>query len=329
MGIISCIAPNSFLAQTFFPPSSTFDPQRDMPDLTGQIILVTGGNSGIGLETIYHLLLKGATVYMTCRSLSKGQAANEELKKRTGGREAKLLQLDLADLSSVRRAAENFLGMEGSLDVLFNNAGIMSVPVDQLTAQGYDAQFGTNVLGHYFFTTLLLPALSASAQATGHPARVINTSSALAQMAPSTPSGIEYRSLKDKADGERSEVVKKLGTNALYAQSKLGNILLSHHLNALYSSSLSSCAIHPGVLRSNLGKEHSNPVEYAVSRALFFPIEMGPLTQLWAGTMGSAEGARGKCFIPWAREGAPLKKAEIKENQEELGRWLEEQVKGY
>jgi retinol dehydrogenase 12 len=101
-----------------------------MPDLTGQMIIVTGGNSfvhpllllsllradpssapnsGIGLETIHHLLLKNATVYMTVRSLSKGEAANEELSRRTGGKEAKLLELDLADLRSVRRAAEVFV----------------------------------------------------------------------------------------------------------------------------------------------------------------------------------------------------------------------------
>ncbi|KAG8678437.1 hypothetical protein FRC08_017779 [Ceratobasidium sp. 394] len=135
-----------------------------IPDLTGQTMIVTGGNAGIGRETSKALLNKNAKVYLAARSKSKADKAIEWLKTETGGRAPIFLELDLADLASVRQAAEEFRRKEPELHVLFNNAGVMVSPVELKTADGYDLQFGTNVLGHYLFTTLLLPTLIHTAQ---------------------------------------------------------------------------------------------------------------------------------------------------------------------
>ncbi|KAJ6620241.1 hypothetical protein B0H10DRAFT_2175766 [Mycena sp. CBHHK59/15] len=188
-----------------FPPK--FQPERDMPDLSGKITLVTGGNTGIGYQTVKQLLLKNAKVYLAARSEEKAAAAIQKLEEETK-KTALFIQLDLADLPSVRKAAETFLAQEQKLDILFNNGGVMVSPPEMLTAQNFDLQFGTNVIGHYFLTDLLLPALKASYEESKIPARVINTSSMGHQFAPST--GIEFVSLK--GGPERDAWVKKAGS---------------------------------------------------------------------------------------------------------------------
>jgi len=165
----------SIIAESFPPhPIFTVD---DIPDLSGQIIIVTGGNTGIGKETVKELLNHDAKVYLAARNQEKAFAAIKELSEVTG-KEAIFLKLDLSDLKGIKAAAEEFLSKETQLHVLFNNAGVMVPPVEQLTADGYDLQFGTNVLGHFYFTKLLLPTLIATAKTSSDgKARVVNTSS--------------------------------------------------------------------------------------------------------------------------------------------------------
>ena len=142
-------------------------------------MLPAGGNTGIGKEIIKELLKHNAKVYMAARSREKALATIEELKKETG-KETHYIHLDLTSLASVRKAAEEFLSKEDALHTLFNNAcvspvslcvwvwrvtgkrvrrGVMWCPVADVTADGYDMQFGTNVVGHFLLTQLLLPAL--------------------------------------------------------------------------------------------------------------------------------------------------------------------------
>ncbi|KAJ7116270.1 hypothetical protein C8R43DRAFT_1137945 [Mycena crocata] len=214
--ILVKIAPNSTLSTDVYPPTSKFDPERDMPDLSGKIVLVTGGNTGIGYHTVRFLLLKNA--------------------KTETGKRAIFLELDLADLHSVRRAATAFLAQETRCDVLFNNGGVMLCPTDQLTPQGHDIQFGTDVIGHYFLTELLLPALTASYEATQVAARIINTSSTGHTIA---------------APGTGIDFVR------LYGESKLGNVLIANHWAKKHSDVLVSCALHPGSVRTGLQKHMS------------------------------------------------------------------------
>src|SRR5690349_5029946 len=128
--------------------------EADIPDQTGKTALVTGANSGLGLRTAQVLAGMGARVIMACRSPDRGQAAVEK-----AGRNAELLELDLADLASVRKAAAEARDRTGDkIDVLVNNAGVFATPHNR-TADGFELQFGTNHLGHAALTWLLMPAL--------------------------------------------------------------------------------------------------------------------------------------------------------------------------
>ncbi|KAJ7065630.1 NAD-binding protein, partial [Mycena amicta] len=320
------------LLSTIFPPS--FSPQRDIPSLSDQIILVTGGNTGIGLETIRQLVRKDAAkVYLAARSPEKAAKAIESLEAAKDARKGQVvfLQLDLADLKSVRRAAEEFLSKEERLDVLFNNGGVMGSPPEQLTAQGYDLQFGTNVIGHYFLTELLLPALLKSHLTTSRPARVVHTSSSGHIFAPTPGPGIDFPSLT--GGPERDAWVAKKGSFrgpwALYGESKLGNILVSYHYADRYSKDvLVSCALHPGGIKSDLQRNIAG-WQQVLAQSLLYPTPMGALTQLWAGTVADPAEIHGQYLVPWGKVGKPDKRAVDTKLRADVMRFLEEQVKGF
>ncbi|KAJ6501765.1 NAD(P)-binding protein [Mycena vulgaris] len=322
------IAPNCALSTDVFPPSSTFEPERDMPDLSGKITLVTGGNQGIGYHTVKQLLLKNAKVYLAARSVERAAEAIQKLEAETG-KTAIFLQLDLADLPSVRRAATAFLAQESQLDILFNNGGVMITPPELLTAQNHDLQFGTNVIGHYFFTQLLLPALTASYEASKVPARIINTSSAGHKVAvPGT--GIDFVSLK--GGPARDEWLKKLNSTValwrLYGESKLGNIVISNHFAKTHSDVLVSCALHPGSVRTDLQKYMPGWMQHIMDWVLPDP-SIGAYTQLWAGTTASPAQITGQYLIPWARIGKAHPISASSKLETETIAYLEEQIKGF
>lgn len=137
---------------------------RDIPSMDGKICLVTGGNIGIGYETVKELVRKGAHVYLAARSQHKAEAAiksiNNDLDPKVTGK-VEFLELDLQSLESTKKAAERFSSREGKLDVLINNAGIMAAPY-KLTIDGFEQQFQTNHLAPFLFTHLLLPKLNAA-----------------------------------------------------------------------------------------------------------------------------------------------------------------------
>ncbi|KAJ6511531.1 NAD-P-binding protein [Mycena vitilis] len=304
-GILSALAPNSHLSTSMIPPPTKFNPERDIPDLSGKIALVTGGNAGLGYETAKQLLLKGATVYIAARSPEKAAKAIRRLRAETKASEGQVhfVKLDLADLQSVRAAATDFLAREKRLDILFNNGGVMTTPPDQLTAQNFDLQFGTNVLGHFSFTELLIPALRASHSASGIPARVINVSSWGHNLAPK-PTGFAMDTLK--GGKARDHQIKKWGSMMaplrLYGQSKLGNILISNYFARQYGGILVSCAVHPGFISTDLGR-HDRMQNMMFK--MYYRAPMGAQTQLWAGTTAPAANINGQYLIPWARVAGP------------------------
>ncbi|KAM0754491.1 NAD-P-binding protein [Meredithblackwellia eburnea MCA 4105] len=323
---LACIAPNSDASLNFFPPSSKFDPQRDMADMTGKVIIVTGGNSGLGYFTALHLVKKNARVYIATRNAERAQEAISKLKSEARGGDARFLQVDLGDMNSVRKAAEEFLEREKVLDVLVNNAGIMAVPKSMISAQGYDAQWATNVMGPYLFTKLLMPALRESHLQSGRKARIVNLSSALLRQAPNTPTGVEWKSLK--AGKERDATIKSWGAMTAYGQSKLANVTLSNVFRTVYGNDVTSCSVHPGVLRSNLS-QHMGKVEIMIVNTLLAaPTEMGSLTILFGAT-ASDETVDGKYLIPWARVGPAPEKAEAQGTQNALLEWLEKETESY
>ncbi|KAG9122607.1 hypothetical protein FRC07_000945 [Ceratobasidium sp. 392] len=298
-----------------------------IPDLTGQVMIVTGGNAGIGRETCKVLLNKGAKVYLAARSKSKADDAIEWLKNETGGKAPMFLQLDLADLPSVRRAVEEFKQKEQKLDVLFNNGGVMTPPIDMKTATDYDIQFATNVLGHYLFTTLLLPVLIHTAQTSprGH-VRVVNVASSGHWFAPK--GGIDYSTLIPN-DAESEARRRKLGVQRLYAQSKWGNVAFANELARRYASQgIISMSLHPGGIKTELQRHLTlGGIAQALLNSILWPAPYGALTQLYAGTSPEGDTLSGQYLIPWAR----LSKSRTDTRDEEAGRrlwaWLEKQVK--
>ncbi|KAF5340805.1 hypothetical protein D9758_017655 [Tetrapyrgos nigripes] len=261
----------SIISEAYPPkPQWTTD---DIPDLTGKVMIVTGGNTGIGKETVKALLEKNAKVYLGACNQAKAEAAIEDLRQKTG-KEAMWVKLDLADLKSVKAAAEEFSSKEERLDVLFNNAGVMGPKFEDLTAQGYDLQFGTNVLET--------------------PAR------------------------------------KKIGSfPGLYNQSKFGNVLFSNELAKRYGDQgIVSVSLNPGNLASDLPRSLP-PIMAFIFKILFmYPVELGALTQLRAGTTPQGAEMNGQYLIPWARVGKASAASENQEESDELWKWLEEQAKG-
>ncbi|HEV2929789.1 MAG TPA: SDR family NAD(P)-dependent oxidoreductase, partial [Propionibacteriaceae bacterium] len=146
----------------------------DIPDQTGRSILITGANTGIGYHTALQLAAKGATVLLASRNPERGRAAYQRILAAAPMARVEVVTLDLADLDTVHRVADQVLASDGGLDVLVNNAGVMGIPDRRTTAQGFELQFGTNHLGHFSLTGRLLPALLARPAS-----RVVTVSSAM------------------------------------------------------------------------------------------------------------------------------------------------------
>ncbi|RPD56663.1 NAD(P)-binding protein [Lentinus tigrinus ALCF2SS1-7] len=299
-----------------FPPKTKFTVDQ-IPDLSGQVILVTGGNVGIGYETIKVLLQHNAKVYLAARSKAKADAAIASLKDTTG-KEAIFLELDLADFAAIKKAADEFLSKEHELHVLFNNAGVMAPPDHPLTKDGYDLQFGTNVIGHWYFTELLMPALRAGVKSSpDNHARVVTTSSSGAYF-----TTLNYDTFKDTPQR------KKLSPEMLYYQSKFGNVVVARQVAKRYADKgIISISVNPGNIRSELQRYVPKVARMVLNAVLLYPTPYGALTQLFAGTMPEALNYNGEFLIPWARLGKCRPEAYDDEVGERLWKWLEEEVK--
>ncbi|KAH9005636.1 NAD-P-binding protein [Lactarius hatsudake] len=307
----------------FFPPKPTWT-AADVPDQTGKTVVVTGGNGGIGRETARVLLSKGARVYIATRSEEKSQKAIEELKKETGKDSIFFLKLDLADLVSIKAATEAYISKETELHTLYNNGGVMNTPIDHVTTQGFDMQFGTNVLGHFYLTKLLLPVLTATAKKTSAgTVRVVNVSSIAHQYG--APEGIRWATL---APGNDSfEARKELTSTKLYGQSKLGNILFSKELARRYGAEgIVSASLHPGIIHTDLGRYSGSFLNW-IEQMIGYDVSYGAITSLYAGTAPAAGELNGKYLTVWARVAVPSKNALNAELGKKLWEWCEEQVK--
>ncbi|KIJ39343.1 hypothetical protein M422DRAFT_257960 [Sphaerobolus stellatus SS14] len=311
--------PDSIISQ-LFPPPSTFDPLRDIPDLTGKVAIVTGGAVGIGYHTVLALLQKNVKIYIATRSETKVNEAIRKLQEETG-REAIFVHLDLADLASVRRAVRELANKEEKLDIYSTT--------HQLTAQGYDLHFGTNVLGHYYFTSLLKPLLKRSTQLNREKARVVFTSSNAFEYAPGD--GIEFDVLKDGP--ARDAKIKEYGFSSIpgkgavwkiYGLSKFtANIFQRDH-----ADEFSSYSVHPGGIQSELTR-HSNSFEQLLSKAVMKPTPMGALTQLYAGTMPEAGNVPGGYFIPWTRLAEQGPRFKNEKLQKRFKEWVDAELRAF
>ncbi|KAL0066450.1 short-chain alcohol dehydrogenase [Marasmius tenuissimus] len=302
-----------------FPPEPTFSVDQ-IPNLSGQVVVVTGGNTGIGYETAKAVLVKNAKVYIACRSREKGRSAIARLREETG-KDAHFLKLDLSSFVSIEQSAQEFLSLERCLHILFNNAGVMEPPIDQVTSEGYDLTVGTNAIGTYYFTTLLLPALLAVAQDGHQKARIVNTSSFSSEQAPDMKK-IDYSIFKGPNDTQR----KKLGTGDIYSASKWMNIAFATEFSRRYGNKgIVSTSCSPGFIRTELQRHWTGPRAW-VANYLLRPTPYGALTQLYAGASVNADEFDGQYFIPWARKSEPNPTARDPVEGKRLWEWFEAQV---
>lgn len=208
-----------------------------MPDLTGQIVIVTGANSGIGLEAAREFARKGAQTILASRNLEKARAALADIQADVPGAQAEIMELDLASLDSVRRFAAAFKAKYSQLDVLVNNAGIMMVPYGR-TEDGFEQQLGTNHLGHFALTGLLFDLLASTPGA-----RVVNVSSGGHRFGEMDFDNLMFE------DGQGYTPMKA------YGRSKLANLLFTNELQRRFEGlgiQAEALAAHPGISDTNL-----------------------------------------------------------------------------
>lgn len=252
--------------------------------------VVTGANTGVGLETARGLAERGMTVVMCSRDPERGRAALEDVRASTGSGSVELVRLDLASLESVRAAAAEILERHPRIAILVNNAGAV-LSDRRTTADGFEATFGVNHLGHFFFTKLLLPALEA-----GAPSRIVNVASDAHRMS----FGLDF----DDLQWERRRY-RGLG---VYADSKLANILFTRELaRRLEGKGVVAHAVHPGVVGSRFGWDGDTRGWFAFGVKLVKPLLLTPAkgarTSLHVATSEEAGRSSG---LYWARS-RPIK----------------------
>jgi NAD(P)-dependent dehydrogenase (short-subunit alcohol dehydrogenase family) len=315
-----------------FPPKPTFT-EKNVPSLIGKVFIVTGGNSGVGLELVKILYSRGGTVYIASRSTSKIDAAIATIRSIFPNSSGKLksLHVDLNDLRTISVCASTFLAQESRLDVLWNNAGIAQVPAGSITAQGHEAHMGVNCLGPFLLTTLLLPILLHTAKASPTASvRVVFTSSSIVDIA-GPPGGLL---LSEHVSGNFSQ---DKGYN--YSASKAGNWLLASEFGKRTRNEGLVC------VTQNVGQCRTDSwnqlplVKWLCSPMLHDPI-MGAYTELWAGLSPDVKCEDGgKCALPWGRWHTDPRKdilQSMKSKEEggtglaaEFWDWCEQQTEAY
>ncbi len=250
----------------------------DIPDQSGRVSIVTGANSGLGQSTARELARAGASVVLAVRDRGKGEEAAGRIRAAVPGAQLSVAPLDLADLSSVREFAGRVADAHDRLDLLVNNAGIMAAP-RRLTKDGFESQFGTNHLGHFALTGLLLPALLAA------PApRVVTVSSHLHRRGT-----MRF----DDLQGER-----KYDRWGAYGQSKLANLMFCFELQRRATEaavSLLSLAAHPGYASTNLqfaatDRFYEKAIGWIGNHVVAQSADMGALPTLYAATVPDLPG---------------------------------------
>jgi NAD(P)-dependent dehydrogenase (short-subunit alcohol dehydrogenase family) len=242
-------------------------------DLTGRHAIVTGANTGIGRETARVLALRGASVTMACRDLEKASVARDAIlasNSQIGKDQLEVMRLDLGQLDQIRDFARNFLATSRPIHLLINNAGVM-LPDRRETADGFEAHFGVNHLGHFLLTRLLEERVRASA-----PARIVNVSS----------DALHFSSLTESLEDLNWESRSFSGWRS-YGDSKLMNVLFTNELNRRFASEgVVSNALHPGIVKTELARDQ--PWWMAAVGLLMLPIsktpEQGAATSVYLAT---------------------------------------------
>ncbi|WYZ36162.1 hypothetical protein EsH8_XI_000045 [Colletotrichum jinshuiense] len=303
----------------------SFNPDRDIPDLSGKVILVTGGNVGLGKQTILQLSKHNpAHIFLAARTKSKALAAIEDIQKAVpGAAPITYLSLDLTSFDSIKKAVRDFHAQSQQLHILINNAAIMATPAGT-TKEGYEIQFGTNHVGHALLTKLLLPTLKRTAAATTPPQdiRIINIASSEETRSPATNT---YEFDKLKTD------MASTSTLIRYGISKVANI---HHARALSRRhpDIRSISLHPGVVNTNL--KNGIGASWPLMKPLL-PLIGLLSTNVWSGTKNqlwatvSPDAKSGEFYFPVGVTGKGSKQSRDKALEDALWDWTERELEGH
>lgn len=257
----------------------------DIPELTGKTIIVTGGSSGLGFESVKALSSKGADVTIASHSIANMDKAKKRILTEDPKAKVNLMELDLADINSIREFTNTFKKSHKNLHVLMNNAGVMTVPYDDIKS-GKQSQMGTNHFGHFALTGLLLDLIKATSNS-----RVVTTSS------------LAYKQGKMDFDNLLFESKNGYSPMKAYGRSKLANLLFTYQLQRQFElnniDSLASAA-HPGLSLTNLGRHVDQKIQFKIFGPLLKVIvqsaAMGALPQLRAAIDPAVKG--GVCYGP-------------------------------
>lgn len=325
----------------------SFNPSA-LPDLSGRVYIITGGNAGIGREAIIHLVRKHATVYMGCRSEKKGLEARKLILELVPNAIVHILILDHMILNSVVAAAKEFGSKETKLHGLINNAGIMATPqeisvdvslllnstvhaIGDLTwGKGYEAQWQTNYLSHFLLTHHLLPILIATARSSlPGEVRITNVTS-IGHKLWTKEIGIDFDDLNQEQGGPWTR----------YGQSKLANVLHAKQLNELYGpgkDNIWTSSLHPGNIKTELTKNatylawlptffNTALVTTLDSFGAFINVEKGAYNSVYCAASGEMKAEMsGKYFVPFAKIVDPSKSGQDMEMAKKLWNWTMEE----
>jgi retinol dehydrogenase 12 len=270
-----------------------------MSDLAGKTFVITGANTGIGKITARELAKRGAHVILACRSADKTQPVIDELKRETGNDKLEFVALDLSDLASVRRCADELLARNIPIHGLINNAGLAGSR--GTTKDGFELTFGTNHLGHYLLTRLLLDRIKQSG-----PARIVNVASQSHYQA----KGINW-------DALRMKTKSRTGLPE-YAVSKLSNVLFTKELaRRLQGTNVTTYALHPGVVATDVWRRVPSPVRWVMKKFMVTP-EEGAQTSIRCATDPALASETGRYYDRDGKERKPAKLANDEQLAQEL-----------
>jgi NAD(P)-dependent dehydrogenase (short-subunit alcohol dehydrogenase family) len=317
--------------QFFFLPAPTLT-ERNLPDQTSKVSIVTGGYAGVGLELSKILYAKHGTVYIAGRNADKAQAAIEKIKADYPDSKGALrfMKVDLSDLPTVKPAVDAFLKKEDRLDVLMHNAGVMMPPNGSLAAQGHELTIATNCLGPFLLNQLLTPLLSKTAESS--PPGAIRTVWAASSVVDATsPKGGVSLDEAGNFAPHKENVVN-------YGSSKSGNYFLAKEFARRYPLSADgqgvlSVSFNPGNLRSELQRHMSGFGRWFVN-LICYPVVFGAYTELWAGWSPEITPEHNGAYVwPWGRFGGVRSDvaAELREggNAERFWSWCEKETRDY
>ena len=251
--------------------------------MKGKTVVITGGNAGIGKATAIALAKKGAEVVITSRSEEKAKATINEIKSASGNKNVSFVLVDLSSQKSVRKAAEELKTKCPKIDVLINNAGCY-VSELQLSSDGLEMQFGTNHIGHFLLTNLILDNVKAAEKA-----RIINLSS------------IAHKSTRELNFGDLNYEKEEYGGWKAYSRSKYCNILFTKALaKRLEKDNITVNAVHPGGVRTEIAEKNANwftKLGWIVMKPFMITVEKGAATSIHLASSEKVEGITGHYWV--------------------------------